>query len=113
MEPYLSQLDFAGRTTLSQFRCRSNKLPIATSYHHSQDPLPFCSCNTGSVADGFHLLLQCSHFSRARSELLKPRFNKRPNILKMADLFCGDVSAMIRIIFDAIIRLLPPHYDMR
>ena len=105
MEPYLSELNFAGRTTLSQFKCRSNKLPIATG-HHCQDLQSRCSlCNTGSVA----LLLGCSPFSRASSELLKPRFNRRPNTLKMAALYCGDASgdaSFSTLSFDCFLRTI-------
>ena len=43
-------------------------------------------CNTNDIGDSFHYLLRCPFFTPERTELLKPYFYIRPNIIKYKDL---------------------------
>ena len=71
-EKYLVELWYKSRCIISQFRSRSNYLPIHISKFHEVDPedisCPFCdSMNAG---DESHYLLNCPYFTDYRESLI-------------------------------------------
>lgn len=91
-EKYLIKLDFNERIHLSRFRCGNTKLPSNRRFNVHVDGLDIldksCNlCSSNLIGDEYHYLFECSKFENERTRLLKPYFRKRPNTIKMYELF--------------------------
>ena len=92
MEKYLTLLDRGHRINLTKFRCGNHKLPVNSGRFQGR---PRCEriCNlctsnvTGSSGDEFHYVFDCSFFDVERRSLIKPYYLRRPNRVKMEQLF--------------------------
>ena len=86
-EPHLRSLSKTVYIPLIKFRTSNYKLPVETG-RWENIPLQErkCNlCNKNDLGDGFHYLF-CTHFTKERTEVLKPYYYTRPNILKYKDL---------------------------
>ena len=69
-EPYLVNLNFIDRRSLSQFRTGSHRLPVSKSrlYEGGGGVDDTCKlCNNGDKCDEFHTLFICKYFAEHRS----------------------------------------------
>ena len=64
---YLNELCFYQRRILSKWRCRSNKLPIASSRFVISDNILCPLCKGEHVGDEIHYLTVCPFFNQDRS----------------------------------------------
>ena len=88
MEKYLLHLPRKSYLSLCKFRTSNHKLPIEVGRWEGV-PLnerKCLHCNT-DIGDEFHYLFKCSHFTNERTLYLKPYFYRRPNILKLRELY--------------------------
>ena len=99
-EPYLRSLSQTVYIPLIEFRTSNYKLPVETG-RWENIPLQErkCNlCNKNDLGDGFHYLLVCTHFTNVRTELLKPYYYTRPNILKYKDLLtCTNKNILLNL----------------
>ena len=93
-ETYLCSLNDKDRINLCQFRCRSTKLPISTSFVYNIDNETCKLCDLNEPGDEFHYILKCPYFSNDRKKLLKIDC-KRVNCLKLKKIFmCKSTSKL-------------------
>ena len=93
-EPYLCSLNDTDRINLCQFRCRSTKLPISTSFVYNVDNEMCKLCELNETGDEFHYIMKCPYFSNVRKKLLKIDC-KRINCLQMKKIFmCKSTSKL-------------------
>ena len=88
IEKYLLHLPRKSYLSLCKFRTSNHKLPIEVGRWEGV-PLnerKCLHCNT-DIGDEFHYLFKCSHFTNERTLYLKPYFYRRPNILKLKELY--------------------------
>ena len=87
-EMYLTELPFLHRTNFSKFRCKNNKLPINKFRLDRTDVDRNCQlCMSGDIGDEYHYLFLCNYFETERRNYLDEYFYKKPNTLKMNELF--------------------------
>lgn len=43
-------------------------------------------CDSNSIGDEFHYILECTHFVKDRKEFLSKRYFENPNVLKLNEL---------------------------
>ena len=87
-EPYLIKLPFVHRINLSKFRCKNNKLPVNEFRFEKTNVNKNCQlCNSDDLGDEFHYLFICNIFKDERKLLLNEYYYKRPNTMKMNELF--------------------------
>lgn len=88
-EEYFNILDIKNAIVLCRFRTTNHKLPIETGrWQNVMRQNRICLlCNTNSIGDEFHYILECNYFSDKRREHISKTFTNRPNILKFCSLF--------------------------
>ena len=98
-ENYLIKLPFFHRLNFSKFRCKNNKLPINKYRFDKTNIDKSCQlCNIGDLGDEFHYLFKCKHFEKDRKLFLAEYYFKRPNTLKMNELFnLDDIKTLINL----------------
>ena len=89
MEKYLTLLDRGHRINLTKFRCGNHKLPVNSGRFQGR---PRCErvcnlCTSNVTGDEFHYVFDCSFFDVERRSLIKPYYLRRPNTVKMEQLF--------------------------
>ena len=86
---YILTLDTPDRITLCKFRCGNHRLPITTGRYTgiNREDRTCPLCNSNDIADEFHFIFICTYFAETRNALLKPNFKRRPNTVKMHQLF--------------------------
>ena len=88
LEQYLIKLPFQHRINLTKFRCKNNKLPINKFRFDNTNVDKSCQiCSSNDIGDEFHYLFDCDFFKSERKMFLLEYFYKRPNTLKMGELF--------------------------
>ena len=56
-----------------------------------------CSlCNLNDIEDEFHFILRCPVYNDLRKMYLKPRYNTRPSVFKLIQLFNVNNTAELR-----------------
>ena len=53
-------------------------------------------CNSSSLGDEFHYLLECNYFARERHMFLKKYFYKHPNIIKYKQLMTSTDTVTVK-----------------
>ena len=71
LEPFLSKLGTSNIIYLAQFRCRSNKLPIAKAYKPDMFYDTCTLCTKNETANEFHYLFICQYFHAERIRFVK------------------------------------------
>ena len=98
-EMYIIKIPFSTRLYFSKFRCKNNKLPINKYRDDNKNVDKTCQlCNSGDVGDEFHYLFMCNYFNNERKLYLAEHYYKRPNTLKMAELFnIQNVNILVKL----------------
>ena len=107
LEPYLIKLPFLHRINLTKFRCKNNKLPVNKFRFEKTEVDKSCQlCNSNDLGDEYHYLFTCDFFNCERKLFLLEYYYKRPNTLKMNELFNTEhfktllnLSKFIQVIF--------------
>ena len=88
IEKYLLHLPRKSYLSLCKFPTSNHKLPIEVGRWEGV-PLNERKCLHCNMDIGheFHYLFKCSHFTNERTSYLKPYFYRRPNILKLRELY--------------------------
>ena len=88
-ESYFLKCNSADSKVLCKFRCGSHRLPcVSGRYEGIPRENRLCTlCGLNLVGDEYHYLFQCKYFETERKTYLPDRFTKRPNTLKMYQLF--------------------------
>ena len=87
-EGYLNNLPFIHRVNFTKYRCKNNKLPVNKYRFNRTDVDRNCQlCNVNDLGDEFHYLFVCDSFKSDRKIYLQEYFYKKPNTLKMEELF--------------------------
>ena len=88
IEPYFMTLNKNAYYHMVKFRTANFKLPIETGRWENVpvNERKCMMCDTNDIGDSFHYLFKCPFFVLERSELLKPYFYTRPNIIKYKEL---------------------------
>ena len=96
---YIIKIPFSTRLYFSKFRCKNNKLPINKYRDDNKNVDKTCQlCNSGDVGDEFHYLFMCNYFNNERKLYLAEHYYKRPNTLKMAELFnIQNVNILVKL----------------
>ena len=87
-EPYLKDLTFLERMSLSKIRTGSHNLPIA-KHRYTKNPEDDLSCKycNASFCDEYHTLFECEFFNEKREIYLKKFYFKKPSAYKTNSLF--------------------------
>ena len=87
-EEYLIKLDYLERLALCRFRCGNHRLPVSEGRYLPNQEDKFCTlCKMNDPGDEFHFLFKCPFFETDRKVLIKTYYTRRPNVLKMKQLF--------------------------
>ncbi len=88
-EQYLNMLSDSNRIPLCKFRCGNHRLPVETGrwYGIDRQHRTCDKCDSNTIGDEFHFVLQCKFYQNLRSELIPRFYWTRPNMLKYNQLF--------------------------
>ena len=82
------KLDDLERLVLCRFRCGNHRLPVSAGRYLPNQENKFCTlCKMNDTGDEFHYLFKCPFFETDRKVLIKTYYTRRPNVLKMKQLF--------------------------
>ena len=83
-------LDDKNAITLCRFRTVNHNLPIESErWRNAYIPRENRKCNlcdSNDLGDEFHYLFKCSSLSLERTQLIKPYYRNRPNVIKFNQL---------------------------
>jgi len=87
-EKYLTELPCRYSTAFSKFRMCNHKLPVERGrYRHILRSERKCNmCNSDSIGDEYHFLLECDFFKDIRIKYVPKYYWNRPNSLKYKEL---------------------------
>ena len=114
MEEYLTKLNKTDALSLLKFRSGNHFFPIETGrwddIEISERQCRLCNMPS-EVADEFHYLLKCPHFSEDRQTFIKKYYHQRPSMLKFKQLMTTEslpilrkISKFTRIILSSVKR---------
>lgn len=84
LEKYLLILPTDLRITFTKLRTCNHRFPIETGrWHNIEKHLRKCTmCDSNSIGDEFHYILECTYFVNDRKMFLPKRYYENPNIIK-------------------------------
>ena len=82
-EPYLDIVDSKYAIILCEFRITNHRLPIELGRWQNieRNNMICLLCDTNTIVDEFHYILQCPYFEQNRKNLIPSNFRTRPNVL--------------------------------
>ena len=96
-ESYLTQLSPHLRSYLCKFRCGNFRLPIVL-HRFNPDISKYCTlCDTHSIGDEFHYLLECKAFTDMRRIYIPPFFVKYTNTLKFSEIMLSSGDKLLAL----------------
>ena len=88
IEPYLTDLKYKHRVSLTKFKCGNNNLPSSINRRNHIDQQPVCTlCDSGNHGDEYHYTMECTYFSNFREKIIPAHCSTHPNVYKMSELF--------------------------
>ena len=91
-EPYLEIFYSKNAIILCECRTTNHRLPIelgrSQNIERNNRICPLCDTNT--IGDEFHYILQCRYFEQNRKHLILSYFRNRPNVLKLKNIMTGN-----------------------
>jgi hypothetical protein len=87
-EPYLEILDSKNAIILCKFRTTNHRLPIEIGRWQNieRNNRKCLLCDTNTIGDEFHYILQCRYSEQNRKKLIPSHFRNRPNVLKFKNI---------------------------
>ena len=118
IENYLTLFPRKVYYPIIRFRTTNHKLPVELGRWENVpfDERKCIKCNSSSLGDEFHYLLECNYFARERHMFLKKYFYKHPNIIKYKKLMTSTDIVTIKNLskmLDVILKVFEKDYRDR
>lgn len=114
LEPYFLNLNRKHYLNFVKFRTGNHRMPIET-LRWEGIPLyeRICTlCDTNDVADEYHYLLFCRHFTADRMRYIRPYYYRRPNVIKFKELMTCTSPLKLRHLC-IFVGILLKHFNTR
>ena len=98
IEKYLINFPINIYLPILKFRTTNHRLPVELGrwVRKPYEERRCLKCNSNSVGDEFHYLLECDFFKEDRHRLVEKYFFTRPNIIKFSQLLNSNDSCVIK-----------------
>ena len=118
IENYLTLFPRKVYYPIIRFRTTNHKLPVELGRWENVpfDERKCIKCNSSSLGDEFHYLLECNYFARERHMFLKKYFYKHPNIIKYKQLMTSTDTVTVKNLskmLDVILKVFETDYRDR
>lgn len=99
-ENYIKTLNSINVINMLKFRTGNHKFPVEVGRWNNVDisERKCHLCQTSSIGDEFHYLLECSYFQRERRIYIDQYFYRRPNILKYKQLLAVENESKLTLL---------------
>ena len=96
-ENYIRILEDKDMYTLCKFRTTNHILPIETGGGNNVDRVNrICTkCDNITIADEYHYIMECEHFSNFRNRFIVTNLRARPNILKVKQILSAHQTQIL------------------
>ena len=111
LEPYLTNLKYKHRVSLTKFKCGNSNLPSSINRRNHTDQQPVCTlCDSGNQGDEYHYTMECTYFSNWREKFVPAHFSTHPNMYKMRELFHTTNKTVMRRLA-TFVELILEHFN--